>query len=56
MSITIPPGTDPFVLLGQLRADLKASLMYVVTWMAIVVFDYVESKVSSLCSLSAFLP
>ena len=42
MSISIPPGTDPFALLGQLRADLKASLMYVVAWMAIVVFDYVE--------------
>ncbi|GAA5843094.1 hypothetical protein JCM3766R1_005235 [Sporobolomyces carnicolor] len=40
MSISIPPGTDPFELLGQLRADLKASLMYVVVWMAIVLFDY----------------
>ncbi|GAA5958568.1 hypothetical protein JCM3765_006676 [Sporobolomyces pararoseus] len=43
MSIAIPPGTDPFALLGQLRADLKASLMYVVAWMAIVVFDYLAT-------------
>ncbi|GAA6010566.1 hypothetical protein JCM11491_002974 [Sporobolomyces phaffii] len=40
MSIAIPPGADAFALLGQLRADLKASLLYVVAWMAIVVFDY----------------
>jgi hypothetical protein len=53
MSISIPPGADAFALLGQLRADLKASLLYVVAWMAIVVFDYVESLFSTSLHLCA---
>ncbi|GAA5875099.1 hypothetical protein JCM16303_005007 [Sporobolomyces ruberrimus] len=43
MSEAIPDGVDPFALLGALRADLKASLIYVVVWMSIVVFDYLAT-------------